>query len=182
MKIKYFLYLFIFFTSAAQAQKYIPLDAGSRVHFVIKNFGINTGGQLTGLKGDINFSTTDLAACRFNVTVSTSTIDTDNESRDRHLKGEEYFDAAKFPDITLVSTKVSKTNKTDDGYYFLTGNLTIHGITKPISFPFHTELKNNNYFFTGDFEINRLDFEVGESSAVLSNTVAVTLSVLAKKN
>ena len=166
MKIKYILYFLIFFSSATKAQKYAPLDQGSKVHFVIKNFGIKTGGQLAGLKGDIYFFTTDLAACRFNVSVSSSTIDTDNESRDKHLKAEEYFDAEKFPEITLESTKVEKTNKTVDGYYFLSANLTIHGITKPISFPFHAEQQNDSYLFTGEFEINRLTFGVGENSAV----------------
>ncbi len=182
MKINYILYFLIFFASKTQAQKYIPIDQGSKVHFVIKNFGIKTGGQLSGLKGDIYFFTTDLAACKFNMSVSSSTIDTDNESRDKHLKAEEYFNAEKFPEITLESTKIEKTNKTVDGYYFLSANLTIHGITKPISFPFHAEKQNDSYLFTGEFEINRLDFGVGENSAVLSNTVAVSLSVLAKKN
>ncbi len=182
MKIKYILYFLILFASATQAQKYAPVDQGSKIHFVIKNFGINTGGELTGLKGDIIFFTTDLAACKFNVSVSSSTIDTDNESRDKHLKNEEYFDVEKYPEITLASTKVEKTNKTGDGYYFLSANLTIHGITKAVSFPFHAEKQNADYLFTGDFEINRLDFGVGESSAVLSNTVKVSLSVLAKKS
>ena len=70
---------------------------GSKVHFTIKNFGIKTGGDLSGLKGEIYFFTTDLAACRFNVTVDASTVDTDNGSRDDHLKGSEYFDVEKFP-------------------------------------------------------------------------------------
>jgi polyisoprenoid-binding protein YceI len=182
MKIKYILYFLIFFTSTTKAQKYTPLDQGSKVHFVIKNFGIKTGGQLIGLKGDIYFFTSDLAACRFNVSVRSSTIDTDNGSRDKHLKGEEYFDVEKFPEIKIESTKLEKTNKTVDGYYFLSANLTIHGITKAISFPFHAEKQNDSYLFTGEFEINRLDFGVGKNSAVLSNTVAVSISVLAKKN
>ncbi len=58
----------------------------------------------------------------------------------------------------------------------------MHGITKPVSFPFHIEKVNDDYLFTGDFDINRLDYGVGSSSAVLSNTVHVSLSVLAKKS
>ena len=182
MKLKYFLYFFLFITATTQAQKYTPVDQGSKVHFVIKNFGIKTGGQLTGLKGDIYFFTTNLAACRFNVSIRTATIDTDNESRDKHLRGEEYFDIEKFPEITIESTKVEKTNKTTDGYYFLSANLTMHGMTKAITFPFQVEKQNGGYLFTGEFEINRLDFGIGENSAVLSNTVTVSLSVLAKKS
>ncbi|MEO8414075.1 MAG: YceI family protein [Ginsengibacter sp.] len=182
MILKKILPLFFFITSASYAQRYTPLDEGSKVHFTIKNFGIKTGGQLTGLKGEIIFFTTDLAACNFNIITDPATVDTDNESRDRHLVGSEYFDIEKYPEITITSTKIDKTNKTGSGFYYFTGNLNMHGITKPIAFPFHAEKVNDTYLFTGDFEINRLDFGVGDNSAVLSNTVNVSLSVLAKKS
>ncbi|KAA9038647.1 YceI family protein [Ginsengibacter hankyongi] len=175
-------FFFAFITSSIVAQKYTPTDEGSKVHFIIRNFGIKTGGQLTGLKGEILFFTTDVTACHFNVSVDASTVDTDNGSRDGHLKGSEYFDAEKFPEITITSTRIDKTNKTEEGFYYFTGNLSLHGITKPISFPFRVEKENDAYLFTGEFQINRLDFGVGSSSTVLSNTVNVSLSVLAKKS
>jgi polyisoprenoid-binding protein YceI len=174
---------FIFLISTAiHAQKYIPGDAGSKIYFTIKNFGIKTGGELSGLKGEIYFFTSDLASCRFDVTVDASTVDTDNKSRDSHLKGTEYFDVEKFPVITITSTKIDKTNETERGFYYFTGNLTMHGITKPLAFPFHVEKVNDTYLFTSDFKIDRLDFGVGDKSAVLSSTVNVSLSVLAKKS
>jgi polyisoprenoid-binding protein YceI len=169
-------------STAIQAQKYTPGDEGSKIHFTIKNFGIKTGGDLTGLKGEIYFFTTDLAACRFDVSVDPSTVDTDNGSRDSDLKGSKYFDVEKFPLISITSTKIDKTNKTESGFYYFTGNLTMHGITKPLAFPFHIEKVNDNYLFTGEFEIDRLDFGVGDKSAVLSNKVNVSLSVLANKS
>lgn len=178
---RYLPILFLLLTHQAFSQKYIPSDADSKVHFTIRNFGIKTGGQLKGLKGDIYFFTTDLPSCHFTVSVDPSTIDTDSDSRDRSLKGNEYFDVAKYPEITLTSTKIEKTNKTDQGYYYFTGTLNLHGVTKQISFPFHVEKVNTDYLFTGEFEINRLDFGVGDDSAVLSNTVDVSLSVLAKR-
>lgn len=173
--------LLLFVGSLASAQRYLPGDNGSKVHFTIKNFGIKTGGELTGLKGEIFFFTSDLTATRMTVTVDASTIDTDNSSRDSHLRNEEYFDVEKFPTISIASTKIEHTNKTDDGYYFFTGNLTMHGVTKEIKFPFKVEKTNDDYVFSGEFEINRLDFGIGSNSAVLSNTVNVSLSVLAKK-
>jgi len=182
MTLKAFLPLFFFFTTTVHAQKYTPDDAGSKVHFNIRNFGIKTGGQLSGLKGEIFFFTSDLAACRFDVTVDPSTVDTDNQSRDKSLKGSEYFEVKKYPLITISSTKIDKTNKTESGYYYFTGNINMHGVTKQISFPFHIEKVNDTYLFTGNFEINRLDFGVGSNSAVLSNKVDVSLSVLAKKS
>ncbi|HXS55545.1 MAG TPA: YceI family protein [Hanamia sp.] len=180
--IKNILFAIIFLSTAAAAQSYKPGDTGSKVHFVIKNFGINTGGDFTGLKGDIRFFPDDVTKSSVAVSVSTSTVDTDNGSRDKSLKSDEYFDAQKYPEISIVSTKIEKTNKTATGIYFFTGNLTIHGITKTISFPFQATKVKDDYLFTGEFEISRLDYGVGEKSAVLGNKVVVTLSVLAKKN
>lgn len=173
--------LLIFISSFCTAQRYIPSDKESKVHFTIRNFGIQTGGDLTNLSGEIFFFRTDMDATRMTVSVDVATIDTDNNTRDSHLKDEEYFDAEKYPLITITSTKIEQTNKTDDGYYYFTGNLTMHGITKEIKFPFKIEKTNDDYLFTGEFEINRLDFDIGSNSAVLSNTVNVSLSVLAKK-
>ena len=181
MLLRIFLPFILLFSLQASGQRYIPGDNGSKVHFVIKNFGIKTGGDLSKIKGEIIFFTTDLSACRFNVTIDPSTIDTDNGSRDNHLKGSEYFDVEKFPDITITSTKIDKTNKTEAGYYYFTGTLSMHGITKEIAFPFKAEKTNDSYLFTGEFEIDRLVYGIGDKSAVLSNTVNVSLSVLAKK-
>ncbi len=178
---KIFLPFLLFISIQASAQKYIAAEAGSKVHFIIKNFGIKTGGELSGIKGEIFFFTSDLAACRVNVSVDASTVDTDNGSRDGHLKDSEYFDVEKYPVITINSTKIDKTNKTEAGYYYFTGTLTMHGITKAIAFPFKAEKINDDYLFTGEFEIDRLDYGIGDKSAVLSNTVNVSLSVLAKK-
>jgi polyisoprenoid-binding protein YceI len=183
MKMMKFIFTFLLFISInTHAQKFTPIDSASKIHFVIKNFGINTGGNLSGLKGAISFSSDDLAASHFDVSVAASTIDTDNKMRDKSLAGEEYFEAAKFPLLTIVSTKIEKTNKTATGFYYFTGNLTIKGVTKSISFPFQAKEENNGILFTGNFDINRTDFGVGEQSIVLSNQVAVTLSVFAKKN
>ncbi len=181
MRLKYFLSCLLLITTGVSAQRYIPGGAESKVHFTIKNFGIKTGGELTGLKGSIIFFTTDLTSCRFDVSIDPHTVDTDNGSRDKHLKGGEYFDVEKYPEIKITSTKIVKTNKTGDGYYYFSGTLTMHGITKEITFPFKAEKTNDDYLFTGEFEIDRLDYGIGDKSAVLSNTVNVSLSVLAKK-
>lgn len=165
---------------AGMTQNYTPVDEGSKVHFVIKNFGFNTGGDLRGLSGSIAFNPDNLKASVMNVSVAVKTIDTDNETRDEHLRSDSYFNADKFPLITIKSTGIDKTNKPGTWYYF-TGTLTMHGVTKIISFPFTATLHSNDYLFTGKFELNRLDFGVGEPSSVMSKTVKVSISVLAKK-
>lgn len=155
-----------------------PVDAGSKVHFVIKNFGIKTGGDFTGLKGTIRFDPKQYAASLFDVTVDASTVDTDNGSRDSHLKESEYFDAEKYKTIGFKSTKVMLSTKA--GRFYMYGNLTIKGVTKPVEFGFGATPKDGGYVFDGSFQINRRDFGVGGSSVSMSDNLTVTLTVFAK--
>ena len=69
--------------------------------------------------------------------------------------------------------------KKDGEGYSVTGNLIIKGVTKSISFPFKAENKDGGLLLTGDFTINRKDFNVGGSSAVLGNSVNISLKVFA---
>ncbi len=177
-----FCFLFLIVSFTAVSQKFKPSDAGSKVHFIIKNFGISTGGDISGLAGNINFSPSNIGTSSFDVSVNVKTIDTDNDTRDGHLKGEDYFDAEKYPLITIRSAKISRPLKSATGWYSFSGTITIHGVTKPIVFPFNAIKKVDDYLFVGGFTINRLDFGIGKNSSVMSNTVKVTLSVLAKKS
>jgi polyisoprenoid-binding protein YceI len=149
-----------------------PVDASEAVTFAIKNFGINTNGEFKGLKGTIKWDPSNPSASVFNVTVDANTINTDIDMRDDHLRKEEYFNTEKYPTINFVSTAVTANN--------VTGNLTIKGVTKQISFPFTVKPSAGGYLFEGSFEINRKDFGVGGSSVSLSNNVTVNLKVQAK--
>ena len=160
------------------AQNYSPVNNGSKVHFVIKNFGIATGGDFSGLSGSIKFDPANPAAADFDVNVDASTVDTDVEARDNHLRRSEFFDVKNFPTISFKSTKVTKTNK--DGYFYVFGNLTIKGVTKEVKFPFTAVAKDSGYLFEGSFKLNRRDFGVGKGSISLSDDLTVSLSVLAK--
>jgi polyisoprenoid-binding protein YceI len=179
MKITKLLFIALFISQIVFAQNYTPTDAGSKVHFVIKNFGIKTGGDFTGLKGKITFNPSNLNASQFNVSVSATTINTDNNTRDKHLRKSEYFDVEKFTEITITSTKISES--TVAGRFFFAGNLTIKGVTKPITFGFSATPSNDGYLFNGEFEINRRDFGVGGSSISLADKLKVSLSIVAKK-
>jgi polyisoprenoid-binding protein YceI len=175
-----FIVLFTFISALAMAQSFMPIDEGSKVKFVIKNFGINTEGTLQGLSGTVNFDPEKLERSFFDVSVDVKTVNTDIESRDNHLRKPEYFDVEKFPKILFKSTKITKTNKPE--YLFVFGQLTIKGITKEVKFPFSYQAKNGGYLFEGEFTINRLDFGVGGQSFSLSDELTVSLSVFAKKS
>ncbi len=179
MKALLFATLLALFSFIALSQAYTPTDKGSKVRFVIKNFGINTGGTFEGLKGTIIFDPGNLSTASFDVNVDTKTVDTDIEARDKQLRKSEYFDAEKYPILNFKSTKITKTNKPE--YLYVFGNLTIKGVTREIKFPFSFTLKDDGYLFDGEFKINRRDFGVGGNSFSLSDELAVELSVFAKK-
>ena len=177
---KVFTVLALFCVISTSGQNYIPTDSGSKVRFVIKNFGINTGGTFEGLAGSIIFDPANLAGASFSVSVDAKSVDTDLEARDNHLRKEEYFDVEKYPKITFRSTKITTTNK--EGYLFMFGVITIKNISKEISFPFQQTSKDGGVLFEGEFKLNRRDFGVGGKSFSMSDELNVELSIFAKKS
>lgn len=178
-KLTFLLTAFLLYVSSVTAQRVLsPIDEGSKVQFVIKNFGIKTRGNFKGLKGTIKFLPANLGASVFDVTVDAATIDTDNESRDEHLRKDEYFGVDTYKTIQFTSTKVTLSSA--KGRYYVFGNLTIKGVTKPVEFGFNATVKDGGYLFEGEFKINRRDFGVGGSSVSMSDNLTVTLSISAK--
>jgi polyisoprenoid-binding protein YceI len=163
--------------TASQAQDLKPVEAESKVHFVIKNFGIKTGGNFSSLSGTINFNSKELATASFNVSVASKTVDTDNNARDKHLRKPEYFDVEKYPTINVTSTKITESSVA--GRFYFTGNVTIKGVTKPIGFGFSATASGTGYLFKGSFDINRRDFGVGNKSFSLADKLTVELEVKA---
>src|ERR1700760_3792630 len=97
MKALFTLLLIQLTVTACFAQEFKPVDAGSSVTFEIKNFGFNSKGTFTGLEGKIIFDAKDPSKASFDVSVNAASVNTDNDSRDSHLKKETYFDVEKYP-------------------------------------------------------------------------------------
>ena len=173
-----FLLSAVLVSSFLHAQTFTPTDKGSKVHFVIKNFGINTGGDIAGMKGKIKFNAKKLSTCSVDVTADVSSIDTDNDKRDEHLKTADFFDLEKYPVIHIESTKVEPG--ADLKHFTFKGKLTIKNITKNIEFPFTAEGKPGGALFKGDFEIKRSDYGLGKEGGTMSDKVKVSLSVFGK--
>ncbi len=155
-----------------------PVDEGSSIKFVIKNFGINTTGSFEGLTGTIQYAVENPVSSEFDVSVKAGSIDTDIKGRDNHLKKDEYFDVEKFPLIHFKSTKITLTNSPEHLYMF--GVITIKGISKEIKFPFTVKPTEGGYLFHGSFTLNRRDFNLGGKSISLSDEVNVDLFVFAR--
>ena len=177
---KILLYIgFTLFGSCLFAQNYTLSDTNSAIGFLIRNFGIEVNGNFKGLKGKISFNPIDFSAFSIFCSVDAATIKTGIELRDNHLRREEYFNVSKYPLISFVSTNI--TNSKKNGTLLLTGNITIKGVTRKISFPFTITPKGEDYLLAGEFQIDRRDYGIGGKSMVLSDNLTVSISVLAKK-
>jgi polyisoprenoid-binding protein YceI len=164
-------------TGFASAQ-YVPSEQGSVVIFKIRNFGFEVTGKFTGMHGMIHFDPQNPASDSFNIFVSAGSVNTDNNLRDSHLKGEGYFDIANYPDIHFTSTGI--TASVNKGMFVLTGRLTIKNIVREIKFPFAATSAGDGYIFKGSFKIKRKDFNVGGTSTI-ADELEVLLDVQAKK-
>lgn len=173
-----FIIPFLLLANAVFAQSYLPVDDAAAVKFVIENLGFDVDGSFKGLKGKIVFDEGNLSASSFDVTIDAPTVNTGNNTRDKHLRGKDYFDVAAHAQIKITSTKIAKS--VTPGYYVLFATLTLKGVSKDISFPFKAVAENNGLRFTGTFKIKRRDFGVGGRSTV-SNDVEIKLNVFAKK-
>jgi polyisoprenoid-binding protein YceI len=173
---------FLFLLSAMLMTKFLfaqykPVDQRSQVKFVIKNFGFAVDGSFTGLQGGINFDSSNLTGAAIDVSIDASSVNTGNNMRDDHLKGQSYFGVTTYPRIRLVATKITAEKP---GAYLFIGNLTIKDKTKEISFPFTVTPGIGGLNFRGQFTINRKDFGVGGTSTIASE-LTVLLSITATR-
>ncbi len=164
------------FTTTLPAS-YTPTDEGSSVKFKIKNFGLTVNGSFTGLTGSIEFTAAAVAAAKFDVTLASKSVNTGNNSRDNHLRKEEYFDVVKYPAIRITSTKITSSG---GNAFMMYADLSIKNVTRTITFPFTAVPEAGGYRFTGEFKINRRNFGVGGSSFSMSDNLTVLLNVKAK--
>jgi polyisoprenoid-binding protein YceI len=159
--------------------QYIPTDEGSFVKLKIKNFGFTVDGTFTGLAGSIEFDAANTGSAKFDVTISSKSINTGIGSRDNHLHKEEYFDVAKYPLIRLTATGITVSG---GNAFTMYANFTIKNIARTISFPFSATATADGYRFKGEFKINRRDYGAGGSSFSMADNLLVMLSVQAKKH
>lgn len=143
------------------------------VGFRIKNAGLMVEGTLTGFEGMVKFDSKTYAQSSIKGSVLVNTIKTGIATRDNHLQKEEYFYAVNYPKIELVSSFFGKSENGFKGYF----KLTIKGVTKDVIIPFTWNEQGNKAIASGTFNINRLDFGIGQSSLILSNNVIIDIQL-----
>jgi polyisoprenoid-binding protein YceI len=174
---------------AVQAQKAdFKIDPShSEADFAIKHMAISTvHGTFRGVSGVISFDPADLTKSGVEAKIDVATVDTGVANRDAHLKTPDFFDVAKFPTMTFKSTKVAKSG---DGYA-VTGDLTLHGVTKSVVLALETPDKPQtdakgmtHRGFTAHTTLNRKDFgllwanKTGTGDAVLGDDIKIELDI-----
>ncbi|MES2130947.1 MAG: YceI family protein [Bacteroidota bacterium] len=146
----------------------------SAITFKIKNAGITVDGSFSGLDATINFDPTKGFGNKIEASVDVSTINTSINARDNHLKKEEYFNAEKFPKITMKATTFTKEAEGKFKGFF---SITIKGTTNTVPVIFSFTETSGKTSLQGSFKINRLDYKVGDTSWIMSNDVTVNMSV-----
>lgn len=171
MKITIYLLIFsILFISTGFSQEINPSE--SKVFFEVGNMKIRSAeGYFAGMSGMVNFDKADLENSVFNVCVDATTINTDNEQRDEHLKTADFFNVEKFPTICFRSSSIVSVGS---GLFIANGELTMHGVTKSVIIPFSYE----NNTFTGDFIVNRLEYGVGSDTGTFMVSDEVEMKII----
>lgn len=112
------------------AQSYQIDSSHSSAGFSVKHMMVtNVSGRFSNIKGTIQYDEKNLANSSVTASVDVNTVNTNEGKRDAHLKAPDFFDAAKYPTMEFKSTKVYKAN----GVVKVDGNLTLHGVTKPVT-------------------------------------------------
>ena len=160
----------------------------SGVGFTIRHFVSNTPGRFKDFAGTIVHDAANPAASKVEFTVQAASIDTANDDRDKHLRSADFFDVEKFPTLTFTSTQVKAQDKDT---LEVTGDLTIHGVTKRITIPvdYLGTVKTPNGEKAGyetSFVVNRKDHgivwnRVMDSGSILGEEVKVTVSIEANR-
>lgn len=133
----------------------------------------DVGGIFKTFKGSIVFDEANPAASKFDVTIDVASINTGNGLQNKHAKSDEWFDAAKYPEIKYTSKKIVKTG----AGYQVTGDLQMHGVTKEVSFPFVFKKTGAGATFNGSFAINRSDFHIGKPGGEVAEQIKIDVAV-----
>jgi polyisoprenoid-binding protein YceI len=153
----------------------------SRIGFVARHAMVTkVRGSFNEFEGSGYFDAANPAASHLSLTIQAASIDTRNADRDGHLKSNDFFDMETYPEITFTSTSVEPKG---DDEYTVTGDLTIKGVTKPVSVDFELAgaatdpFGNHRIGLEGKTAVNRKDFGVNWNAALEAGGVLVSEKV-----
>jgi polyisoprenoid-binding protein YceI len=155
----------------------------SEIKFKIKNFGLLTvEGKFEEFSGSIKMAT-DFEKSQVNANVNISSINTENKSRDEHLRSKDFFETSKYPLMVFKSTNI----KGNIENFKMEGDLTIKGITKKVTFDCKSSATNTkedtakqSEIFNAEAIINRKDFSI-EHGSTIGDEVKIYLKIKPEK-
>ncbi len=168
-------------------------SAHSSAAFSVKHMMIsNVKGGFSKVSGTVTYDPKEPKASKVEATIEVATVDTREPKRDEHLRSADFFDVAKYPTITFKSTKVLSASKDK---LKVEGDLTIHGVTKPVtlevegpSSPIKDPKGNEKVGASATATINRKDFGIiwnkamDNGGVMLGEEVPVSIDVELSKN
>ena len=153
----------------------------SRIGFVARHAMVTkVRGSFNEFEGSGSFNAENPAGSHLRLTIQAASIDTRNADRDGHLKSNDFFDMETYPEITFASTAVEQS---DDSNYRVTGDLTIKGVTKPVTVDFEytgtavDPYGNTRVGFEGTTTVNRKDWGINWNAALDAGGVLVSEKV-----
>ena len=179
--------------SAFAAESFVVDKAHSEADFQVRHLVSRVSGKFDDFSGTISIpdrANPTVASVEF--TIKTPSIDTGNENRDKDLRGANFFEVDKFPEISFKSTSIKPSGRKD--VYDVTGTFTMHGVTKTITVPveFLGFIKDpwggERAGFTAHITLNRKDYGINwnkmldNGGTLLSDDVDITVNIEAAKS
>jgi len=161
------------------AEDYVLDDQHTSVVFAINHFGYSfCYGMFGRYGGEFSYDPASPADAKFSFTIDAASLDTKSEKRDEHLRGPDFFNVNQFPEIKFVSTSVVEDGETIN----VTGDLTLHGVTKSITLPMAymgsgpAPDGKTHLGFSGRAVFNRSDFDMTTYLPKIGDEVTLLIS------
>ena len=170
-------------TAAAQTVKYAFDQSASKVTWVGSKVTGKHEGGFSAFTGTVDVADGAPEKSKVNVDIDATSLTSDTEKLTGHLKSGDFFDVAKNPKATFASTEIKKGGE-KGATHTVTGNLTIKGITKSVTFPATVTVTGDAATVDAEFAINRRDFSLnypGMPNDLIRDDVVIKLAIRAKK-
>ena len=173
------------FTEAGRNETLAITPENSKVEFVASKVTRSHNGSFKQFSGAIDLAPDNIPTSRVTIDIDTASVATDTDRLTAHLQKPDFFDVAKFPKGTFVSTKIEPGIKASTNYE-VTGNFDLHGVKKSITFPAMITVTADSVSVTAEFAINRKDFgivyqNIGDDLIRDEVVIKLTLKVPRKK-
>jgi polyisoprenoid-binding protein YceI len=169
----------------AETETFVIDKNHSSATFKVRHMMANVIGQFRDISGTVNVDRENPEKSSVEFTIQAASIDTGNTNRDEHLRSADFFDVTKFPTITFKSTSIASKG---NNLYDVTGDFTLHGVTKRITLPvqflgFGKTARGEKAGFSIESTLNRKDFGVlwnrnlDEGGVLLGDDVRVSIEL-----